>query len=74
MIITRNVTFDETRSYSKETDLLEGNTEPLNSVLELIELKEDESREAAATLESVMDLEDDLSDTIVVQLPKSSRV
>ena len=72
VIITRNVMFDKTRSYSEKTDPLEGNTEPLNSVLKLIELREDESREAAATLESVIDLEDDLSDTIVVQLPKSS--
>ena len=67
------MTFDEKRSYSEETDLLEGNIEPLNSILELIELKEDESREAAATLESVIDLEDDLLDIIVAQLPKSFR-
>jgi hypothetical protein len=66
------VTFNKKRSYSEETELLEGNTKPLNSILELIELKEDKSREAAATLKSVIDLENDPLDTIVAQLPKSS--
>jgi len=67
------VTFNKKRSYSKETNLLEGNTKPLNLILELIELKEDKSRKAAATLKSVIDLEDDLLDTIIAQLPKSFR-
>jgi len=59
------VTFDEKKSYSEETELPEGNTKPLNSILELIELKEDKSREAVATLKSIIDLEDNPLDTIV---------
>ena len=65
------MTFNKKRSYSEETDLLEGNIKPLNSILKLIELKEDKSKEAAVTLKSVIDLEDDLLDIIVAQLPKS---
>ena len=67
------MTFNKKRSYSEETKLLEGNTKPLNSILELIELKEDKNREAATMLKSVINLKDNPLDTIVTQLPKSSR-
>jgi hypothetical protein len=59
------VTFDKKKSYSEKTKLPEGNTKPLNSILELIKLKEDKSREAVTTLKSIIDLEDNPLDTIV---------
>jgi hypothetical protein len=59
------VTFNKKRSYSEETKLPEGNTKPLNLILELIELKEDKSREVIATLKSVINLENNPLDIIV---------
>ena len=59
VIITRNVVFDENKSYSPKLEDLEEAPEQTNSALQLIEINEDEIQDAVSTLASLIDLEDE---------------